>query len=197
MSNAINQNILLRLDRDNIDTYIAATTPMQINTKNLYSPDLPVDGIQFVGDMDTDTLEAFKVYMDFVSYQYEATFPIVKVAFDAGTKTFDLSGSYLRDKVETQAVTALTDNMPITVRFEFPGFESNKVVEITYPYNGEISVADKDLLAESGVVVTMDGVGFNVTNSIDCKVYFAKPESEAGTYVIDYPAVNTILPADA
>lgn len=184
-----------RPDRDNIDAALAEPVELLVNTKNGYSGAIPAVGSLVVNDMDVDTLEAFKVFCDAMTYEWEAGLPIVKVGYNAGTKTFDFSGSYLRDKVETQDVTALATNFPVKVIFELPGFEVNPTVEITYPYNGIISTEDKELAEVKGIVITMSGIGFNINNETDVKVSFGKPDAEPGVYVIDYPAANTIIPA--
>ena len=195
MSDVLNITMLKRLDQDNIDNALAVPETLTILLANGYASGIPEADYADVNNMDHDTLAAFKKVMDFLSNRFEAACPIWKIGFESGSKTFDFSNSYMRDTVATTGVTAMPAAQPLTVRFEFASFTIPQYVDITYTYNESISGTDKNALAAYGISVTMDGVGFNVSNERECKISFYKPDAQEGNYVIDTLYQGVILPA--
>ena len=194
MSDIQSVTLLQRMDRAEINLAIAAETAIAVKVYNQYTTDVDEQVTVSVNDMDTDTLEAFKVMTDAVSYALEANSAIVKVGYNTETKVFAFGRSYLRDKVETDDVTSLADGFEIAMRVEFAGFEVNEVVNVAYQYNVGFSGPDKTVLADAGVVVTTVGTGFSLTNTRECKVYFGTPEGGATNCVIVYPEFGSVIP---
>lgn len=192
MSTILNITLPVRNDRASIGTGAG----LVLAVANAYNGDLSAEAEIDVSAMDADTLEAFKKVVDHITYAFEATYPVVKVAYDDVAKEFDLTASYLRSAVSTASPAALADGTPILMRVEFPGFEANTFVEAELPYNEAITLATDDALKAAGITFTGTGALFTIENERECKIYFSKPAAVSGKYVIDYPAQETIIPAE-
>ncbi|RZJ33718.1 MAG: hypothetical protein EOO51_12565 [Flavobacterium sp.] len=180
-----------RLDRERIDDTLPS--PLYIEVINNYYPDGSASAIIDANDLGISYLEALKKVIDQASYEFEADAFVWVIAKTA--KTFDLSGSYIRNQLPTaKPYDGIADGMPLKVRFDKPGFETNSYLEIDLWYNMDFNPADVSALAAFGIDLTGDGSEFTIDNAIECKVSFRKPESEsAEAYVIDYLDANTII----
>lgn len=191
MSNVINISLLQRLDSAEID----AGGIKDILLLNEYDGGLAEDAVIAVADLDSTTLAAFKTVNDFLTWQFEANCPVIKVKYTPEDKEFDLRESYLRDVVDTDAVAALDDETPVKVRFEFPGFEENTFIDVTAFYKSDFDPDDIAALAAAGITITGDGAHFTISTTRECRVFFSKPDDAETNYVIYYPAALTIIHA--
>jgi len=188
MSNLINLTILQHAD--NADVAVSGTT---VTVNNSYASGLKDKDVVTLSAMDADTLEAFKKVTDYFTYAFEASCPVIKVAYAA--RVFSLAGSYDRSGVGTVTPPFITTATPLDVRFEFPGFDVNDFVTAQYIFGTGFDTAALAALAAAGVVVTNGDKAFTlVSNTRECKVYFSQPSGTTGKYVIVYPAAETIIP---
>lgn len=194
MSNTATITLHKRPDRADTDANLAADVLMVLQVVNEYSGVLEAQVPLDVNDMDTDVQAAYKTLTDYLTWPLEAAAVIVKADYDAGAKAFDFSRSYVRAAQSTLSPASLADNTPIMVRFEFAGFAVNEAVDVTWPYGGDFSSGDKELLGNAGVVTTAAAAGFSFTNTRACKVGFYKPDAEPDAYVVVYPAAGTVIP---
>ena len=187
MSNLFTINIAQRIDQD-----MFIDPGAQFTATNNYDTNLKPGNLFTVSDMDTDTLAAFKKVTDYITYAFEASYPVIKIDYHDGI--FDFGGSYLRNAASTAAPAALPSGTVITVRFEFSGFVENSAIQVPYVYGSGFASGDIALLEAAGVTVLSTGDDFYITNSVrECKVYFLQPEGTAGKYIFDYPAKETII----
>lgn len=147
-----------------------------------------------LNDLDATNKEAFYKTLDNATNLIEADALIWKIIVTA--KEFDLSGSYVRDAVSTDGtLTLLTLGTPLKVKFEIPGFETVNYREIDLWYDDDFNPTDLTALAEIGISLFGNGGKFTVTNAVDCKVSFKKPDLATEVYVIDYEFGTQIVPA--
>ena len=182
-----------RLDCSDIDAAVISGSLVILQVGNEYDSGLPAGVELNVSEFSEDMVSAFKVVNDVYTWQFEALAYVWKVDFDEVGKIFTFSRSYLRDTVSTADETELSNGQPLVVWFEFPGFIENEVVQVEYLYNDFFSSEDVDLLADHGVVVSSVPKGFSFTNTRMCKVSFYKPDAVEGVYVIQYPALETVI----
>jgi hypothetical protein len=192
MSTILSLSLLTRVDRNAIGTGAGLVVAVANEYNGALKPSAEID----VSLMDADTLEALKKVMDHFTFDFEAGTTIVCIDYDAVAQSFDLTGSYARSGVSTAAPSALPDGTEITMRVEFAGFNVHAVLDVTALYNQAFSAPDLAALAAAGVTVTGTGAAFTLTSARECKVYFMKPAAVAGTYVIDYPAQESVIPAN-
>jgi hypothetical protein len=133
-------------------------------------------------DLTAPLQEDLLSVLDALSFGAEADAFVFVIERDE--KDFDLTGSYIRDAISTDAPTAMTAGQSLKVRFEVPGFFENTFREISLFYDQDFLTADLDLLAEIGVTLAGNGSAFTVANSIQTKVMFSKPDTVSDYYII-------------
>lgn len=194
MSKLADITLVRHIDRGAFTVGLTADSMMVLND---YAPELDAEKSVKLSDFSVDELEGFFKVFDYLTYQFEAGALVWRVAYNESVKTFTLTDSYIRDAVSTATLTPLVDGTPILVRFEVAGFTSNAFVEIEALYNEAFDPADVTLLEENlGIVLTGDGGMFTISNAVECRVSFRKPDASADVYLIANPFALTVIPVE-
>jgi len=144
MSNYLNITLQQRIDAAAINA-----GNVQLIVVNAYAPELESTLQLDTADMSPDTLEAFRTVTDFLTYAFEATCPVIKVAFDVDGYLFDFSESYMRNAQNTLFDTPIENGLLLGVRFEFPGFNLNPFLGVVYEWGKGFTPEDKTALLEN------------------------------------------------
>lgn len=192
MSNIMKVNFPNHIDRKKIDSTVGDVI---IEVFNNYSGDSNVPKIVNLKDLTGDDLDFFCDVIDRLTYPIEAGSNIFLI--QKTDKIFNLESSFFRDsEIIPKEGTPVDDGTVLMVRFEIPGFELNAFREIPLYFNLDFNPADLLLLEEIGITITGNGLEFTISNKVDCKVSFSKPETSEVEYIIDFPLFNEIIPAD-
>jgi len=193
MSNIVTITLNEKIDRQFIDDCIANDIPIDIEVINLYAPELEATQIVSINDMDSTQLEAFKVVMDQLTFGLENEALIWNI--ERSIKAFFLAKSYVRTAEDTSTTPDdIPDGSAIIVRFEIPGFETNKIFDLSLWYNQDFSPTElTDLEDQLQITVTGNGLTFNVASESDFRISFIKPEIVTDVYVINSDSDNVII----
>lgn len=163
-----------------------------IRLVNNYAPEADAVLDTTYGDLPSGEQEELKSVLDYLTYEIE---PDAKVWNIVRTgKEFDLSTSYIRDREGTlPGGTPIPDGDSLLIRFEVPGFETGSFREVNLFYNDDFNPAELTALEEIGIEITGNGTTFEITNVIQCKVSFTKPELVTDFYIINDPGINNVI----
>lgn len=164
-----------------------------IQLVNNYSAEAEVLTDLKYSDLDAGEKEDFDSLLDRLTWEIEVNAIVWNIVRTG--KEFDLTTSYVRDEESSMPpATALTTGQALVVRFEIPGFETGTVRELNLFYNDDFNPAELTDLLDIGITVTGDGSVFTITNTIECKVSFYKPELVVDFYIINDVGQNDIIP---
>jgi len=176
-----------RIDRVSISN---ATT---IDFVNEYAAEPDALTTTTYGDLSVDEKAALLLVLDHLTNEIEAGAKVWNVARTG--KTFDLSGSYIRDDESTEPLlTVMPTGESLLVRFEIPGFLTNQVETVSLWYNQVFDSGDVTALAALGIELTGDGKVFEIVNDTEVKVSFLKPELVTDLYIINDLEANNVIP---
>lgn len=192
MSNPIQIIINQHVDRYAVQSTIDASEPYLVDIINNCQEGESVSVLD-IASLDATNLEAFYKLMDQASYLYEAAAYVFRI--EKIDHAFELTNSYIRDVLNTNATSGMINGQPLKMRVEIPGFAGTNSREIDLWYNENFNPADLDLLAEIGVELVGDGSNFVLNNSIECMVTFSRPSSITDLYAIDFPLKDEVIPA--
>jgi hypothetical protein len=173
-----------RLDFAVADEMIVA---IEVSYSNALTSLVTID----LASIDSVVSEAFMKINDYTTFLVEEGASICKVTRNG--KIFSLSGSYVRNKEATESVTSLSTGFPLIVRFELASFTANKVIDLNLWYDSDFLPGELEHLSANGIEVSGTGIEFEITNTIDCKVSFVKPEGVTDIYVIVDDNYNEII----
>jgi len=193
MSNIVTITLNDKVDRKYIDDCITNAIPIDVEVLNLFSNELEASQIVSINAMDATQLEAFKVVVDQMTFTIEADALVWNI--ERVVKDFYLAKSYVRTAEDT---TTTPDDIPdgsaLIARFEIPGFETNKIFDLSLWFNQDFSPTELTALEdELQIVVTGDGLQFNVVSETDFKISFIKPDALLDVYVINSDSDNVII----
>jgi len=188
MSKIATIEFLKTIDRPTITAAIALPETISIGylDNNQYESEVVIN------DLSSDNLEAFKKVIDFMSFSVLEDAIIWNM--ELVDKTFYLAKSYVRDAESTGTVTDVTVGTPLIVQFETPSFTVFNITELSLWYDQAFDPAELTALENVGITVTGDGKQFTIDNTIECKVYFKKPDAVTDVYVINNQALNQVIP---
>lgn len=188
MTKILNLEAFSPIDRDSIAVAIATLEPISIG----YSDENNYDSEVSINDLDSGNLEALKKVLDFMSFSVYDSATIWNI--DLGSKTFSLGKSYVRDAESTELpVTEITAGTPLIVQIETPSFTVFNVFDLSLWYDQDFDAAELTALEALGITVTGNGKEFTISNTIECRVYFKKPDVVTNIYVINNAAINQII----
>lgn len=137
-----------------------------------------------------------KNVIDIATWIHSEDALIWKINYDELTKTFDLSGSYVRDSATTSGtLTAITAGQYINAVFVTPGLEGSIQTVIELPYGQSIDSADVTILNNLGIEIddiasTGNNLIINV-QKVPYRVFFTKPNKyNLLNYVVDFNYKN-------
>lgn len=181
-----------QVNRADIIAALTADSSYEVEVLNNYVANDTDVYILDLNDLDSDNKEAFYKTLDNANHLIEADALIWKIKRVG--KAFNLNSSYVRDAVSTAGtLTKIPDGTPLKARFEVPGFESNTVVEIDLWIAEDFNPTDLTALEAIGIEITGDGGYFEITNTTECKVSFAKPTTATEVYIIDDASANQVI----
>lgn len=169
------------------------TDETTIRLVNNYAPEADAVLDTTYGDLPSGEQDELLSVLDYLTYEIE---PDAKVWNIVRTgKEFDLSTSYIRDRESTTPPgEVIPDGDSLLIRFEVPGFETGSVREVNLFYEEDFNPAELTALEEIGIEITGNGTTFEITNVIECRVSFSKPELISDFYIINDPGINNIIP---
>lgn len=190
------------LDQDKIDELLASSDTIIFEIErgfdlgeipSIVSAILPT---QF-DDVSIDYIDSLKELVDISLWQHMEDVLVFKINYDAVTKAFDLTNSYVRDsKATSGSLTAITTGQVLKARFTTPGLDAPVYTVIDLPYGQSISSGDTAALLAVGLdletVVTGDSFSFK-DQTVPYRVEFYKPEAELLNYVIDFNYKNKTI----
>lgn len=188
MSKIANIQFLKTIDRSTIDAAIAFPETISIG----YLDNNQFESEVVINDLSSDNLEAFKKVIDFMSFSVLEDAVVWNI--ELVSKTFFLAKSYVRDAESTATLTDVPAGTPLIVQFETPGFTAFNITELSLWYDQNFDPAELEILRTAGIIITGNGTEFTVDNSIECKVYFKKPDAITDLYVINNQALNQVIP---
>lgn len=177
-------------DRNAIQTVIDETSHFYVEVLNNCQDGETVN-ILDLADLDSTNLEAFYKVVDQTTFLYEQSAYVFRI--EKVDHAFELTNSYIRDVLNTDATSGMINGQPLKMRVEIPGFAGTNSREIDLWYNENFNPADLDLLAEIGVNLVGDGSSFVLNNSIECMVSFSRPSSITDLYAIDFPLKDEVI----
>lgn len=181
-----------QVNRADIIAALTADSSYEVEILNNYVANDTDVYILDLNDLDSDNKEAFYKTLDNANHLIEADALIWKIKRVG--KAFNLNSSYVRDALSTAGtLTKIPDGTPLKARFEVPGFESNTVVEIDLWIAEDFNPTDLTALEAIGIEITGDGGYFEITNTTECKVSFAKPTAATEVYIIDDASANQVI----
>lgn len=185
-------DIVIQLNRKIDRTTIHADTTIDV-VNNYASEGLPLNTFKY-SDLSGPEQEALNVVLDKLTYETEGGAIVWNVV--RTDKVFDLRDSYVRDDQSTELpLTDVPDGSALIVRFEVAGFIENTFREVSLWYNEDFLTPDLDALLEIGITITGDGASFEITNDLQCKVSFIKPDAVSDFYIInDVEQAQIIMP---
>lgn len=153
--------------------------------------------VQF-DDLAIDYIEALRNVIDIATWQHQQDTIVYKCVYEAATKTFDFSASYVRDSKDTAGtLTPLVTGQLLNAVFTTPGLEGVVQTIIELPYGQAISAGDSLLLANVGIVLNISATGDSLIldkYSVPFKVQFLQPDTVTGVnYVIDFDLTNRAI----
>lgn len=190
-----------RLDRATLEAMIAAGDDIILDVERRYMinnlPDslavtLPAawpatGGVDFIASL-VNVAEA-------AGWSHEQDCIVWKVAFDAGTKAFDLSGSYVRDSIDSADGSPVPDNTVLLARFNTPGFPAVNTV-LSLPFNEPLDSGEVAALNAVGIELELGPTGtlFSIkTQKVPFTLRFYRPEFATKNYVMDFPLTDQII----
>lgn len=192
------------LDQDKITDLLAGSDTIVFEVQRQYQlGDVPellgaILPTQF-DDVTIDYIESLKNIIDISTWQHQEDAIMYKCNYDSGTKTFDFSGSYVRDSKDTSGtLTAISTGQILNAVFTTPGLEGSIKTTIELPYGQAISASDSLLLRAVGIFIddftsTGDNLVIDVQN-VPYKVQFIQPEKVSTVnYVIDFSLTNITI----
>lgn len=193
MSNIMKVSFPQRIDSDKLSAMLTAEIPAEIEVTSDYIGNLPATVL--VNDFASDEIEAFIKVLDKLTASAEVGKYIFSI--EKTGKVINLENSFFRDsEIIPKPKTAIPDGSTIIIRFEIPGFEINDFREIPLYFNTNFNPADLLVLEEIGITLTGNGSEFEISNAVECKLSFSKPEASEIEYIIDFQLSNKIIPAD-
>jgi hypothetical protein len=134
------------LDQDKITDLLAGSDTIVFEVQRQYQlGDVPeLLGAILPTQFDTNVL---KNMIDNATWLHQEDAIMYKCNYDAATKTFDFSDSYVRDLKDTSGVlTTVTTGQVLNAVFTTPGLEGSIKTIIALPYGQAISSGDSSLL---------------------------------------------------
>jgi hypothetical protein len=163
-----------------------------ISFVNNYAPEADETTEVTYADLSADEKEGLHRVLDFLTYEIEPGAIIWNII--RGGKTFDLGESTVRDEKNTTALPELTGGESLVVLFEVPGFEVNDSRVVNLFYDDDFNSTELESLEEIGIEITGNGKNFTITNVVECKVSFMKPELVTDLYIINDLGANNVIP---
>ncbi len=174
------------LNQDKIDELLASSDTIIFEIERRYVlgnvPDLlgAVLPTQF-DDLSIDYIEALKNTIDISTFIHEENAIMFNVKYNPGTKTFDLTESYVRTEKDTTATMGtVTTGQLLDAVFITPGLNGSIKTKISLPFGQAISDPDVDILTDLGLVLDTGHTGSLFTFSeqkVPYMVFFSQPSS--------------------
>lgn len=183
----------LRLTNRLDNTIITAATTLPITLVQEYSNGISESVVVDVKAFSGTEVTAFALVMDALTINLEQDAKIFTITETA--KVFNLENSYVRSAKSTAGtITAIPTGTPLIVQIETPGFTVFNVFELSLWYNQVFNPTELSALRDLGIIVIGNGAEFTVDNSVQCRVYFKKPDAIRDPYIINNAALNQIIP---
>jgi hypothetical protein len=148
-------------------------------------------------DVNIDYMTALKDVIDVSSWIHFENAVVYKIKYTVGTKEFDLSASYVRNKKDSSSVMQdIVNGQNLIAVFTTPGLDGAIQTFIDLPYNQAISEPDIAALLAVGIELNLGSTGklFSIkTQSVPFRVSFIQPASALENYVIDFELQNKTI----